>query len=660
MGIGYRLPNGAKEFGKGGKRGLILPWPLPPYAGTSADKPVWVCEGASDTAAMLGLNVDAVGVPMAGHCGEWLAELLKGLHVVIVADADEAGNRGTHKIAAAVVPVCASVRIIRPPEGAKDARDAVIAGADLLSFMELAEHAEQVTVLQGTGLPHTEDARPPGANLTALIPDGARFVRDYIEALSVSTQTPIEMAALLGMAIASATVCNVARVRGHGDHVEPAPVWCLVLCEPAARKSAVVKELLAPVMEWEKQQAADLGPSIAAAVQRRRIDERRLKALEENAARADAAKAADLTDEAVELAKTIAAEPVPTPPTLLVSEPTPEALSRHMAMNHGRALLASAEADALDIMQGRYSGTRNYGIMLKGHAGDPVRAARVGRAGDVIDSPALAVAMCVQPQAVRDLWADPHAEGRGLLARFAVVLPDDRIGRREVRPPRVPEAVRVKWSSAIRRMLSFDPSDAPMMVELGTEADALYYNFQKRTEGALGLGDLADRRAWGGKLCGLALRFALTLHALQTWALTGKPADYPTIGGDTMRAAIAWADSLAAAERYAREKLCEPEGDREGQKLIAWVSRHGGSVTARDVAKGVRAFRGNSEGAERALSALVASGFGGWEFDTHAGRGGRPAKRFRLVPVTETSMIPGNRGGSGDGDARAGNGGGGL
>ena len=47
-------------------------------------------------------------------------------------------------------------------------------------------------------------------------------------------------------------VCNVARVRGHGDHVEPAQLWGLVLCEPAVRKSAVLSDLLAPIETLDK------------------------------------------------------------------------------------------------------------------------------------------------------------------------------------------------------------------------------------------------------------------------------------------------------------------------------------------------------------------------------------------------------------------------
>ena len=265
--------------------------------------------------------------------------------------------------------------------------------------------------------------------------------------------------------------------------------------------------------------------------------------------------------------------------------------------------------------------------------------------------------MCVQPQAVREMWADPHAQGRGLLARFAVVLPLDRVGRRDVRPPCVPEAVRAEWRAAIDRLLSFEPGDELLTVGLDSRADALYHDFQRRTEAALGTGDLAERRAWGGKLCGLVLRIALTLHALETWATAGRPDDFPLIDPMTMAAAISWGDYLAAAELHARRKLCESEDDRKARQLVEWIDGRGGVVTARDLAQGIRAYRNDVEGAQRDLAGLVEAGIGSWEINQCRPKGGRPTQRFQLgqaVAVTETPLNIEKEMGFGDSDTRSG------
>lgn len=153
IGTAYRDAKGDKGFKRGGRRGLILEWPMKPYTGTSIDAPIFVCEGASDTAAMLGLDLDAVGRPMAEHARSraMLAELLAGLHVVILSDADKTGRLSTGKVADAITARCASVRIVEPPLGAKDARAAVIAGADRSAFLDGARVAEPTKVKGKSG-----------------------------------------------------------------------------------------------------------------------------------------------------------------------------------------------------------------------------------------------------------------------------------------------------------------------------------------------------------------------------------------------------------------------------------------------------------------------------------------------------------------------------
>ena len=156
-GNAYRLPDGSKSFKTGSRRGLIVAWPLDTYAGSSHGNPIFICEGASDTAALLQFGLDAVGVPMTGKSGDMLAELLKGRHVAIVADNDEPGMRGANKIAEQLVLACKSVRIINLPEDCKDAREAVLNGANMKDFIDLAEQAESFSIpLSGLGLTGNE------------------------------------------------------------------------------------------------------------------------------------------------------------------------------------------------------------------------------------------------------------------------------------------------------------------------------------------------------------------------------------------------------------------------------------------------------------------------------------------------------------------------
>lgn len=626
---------------------------LPELARLPAGAWVFVVEGEPCVDAAR--SIELVATTSAGGSGaadktDWSA--MKGKIVVILPDHDSAGEAYAEAVARLCLAAGAlEVRIVRLAEhwpALPDAGDIVdvlkMEGGDaevVRAKIDAIAQAATPFVEEPSAVDGTDE--PPAFDIGALFPPDLLPLRDFFSDVARSTQTPPEITALLGLAIASACICNVACVRGHGDHIEPAPIWALVLSEPGTRKSAVMAELMRPILKWEADKCREMGPVIAAAAQKHRIAERRLRALEDQAAKSDdPQERARLQDETIRIAQEMGSSPVPTAPVLLASEPTPEALVRQMKENGGRALLASAEGDALDIVQGRYSNVRNYGAMLKGHAGDPIRVQRIGRPADVIDRPALAVALCVQRAAVEAIWSDPQAEGRGLLARFATISPPDFVGMRDVRPEPIRASVREVWQAGLARLLSFKPCEGPdaepTVITLSPEADALYHKFQLRTESSLGYGDLAERRAWGGKLCGLVLRIALTLHALQTWARAGKPGDVPCIDAATMAAAIAWADFLVASERHARLSITEPVEERVKRRHLGLIARHGGAVSVRDWQR-VRSHKRSTD-AEVELDALVKAGLGHWSNPSPGPRGGRPSRQFVLLahgPTTDTT-----------------------
>jgi hypothetical protein len=46
----------------GNPTGVFTVWPLPPYAGTSLDVPIYIVDGPADVAAGLGVGLDVIGV----------------------------------------------------------------------------------------------------------------------------------------------------------------------------------------------------------------------------------------------------------------------------------------------------------------------------------------------------------------------------------------------------------------------------------------------------------------------------------------------------------------------------------------------------------------------------------------------------------------------
>jgi DNA primase len=127
LGIRLRRPSGFKFAVKGGRDGLFSP-------STAQDGavPLHICEGVTDTAAMLDMGFpNAVGRPSCTGGIKLLAEYVgqrRPSEVVIVSDGDEPGRRGADQLAGVLAAYTPAIRVITPPGGIKDAREWLRAG----------------------------------------------------------------------------------------------------------------------------------------------------------------------------------------------------------------------------------------------------------------------------------------------------------------------------------------------------------------------------------------------------------------------------------------------------------------------------------------------------------------------------------------------------
>lgn len=123
-----RFDDGGKPKAESGsKRGLSMAWPLPTDAGTTPADPILIVEGASDAAAGIDLGFTTIGRPSATGGRPHLRQLLgdrRDRDVVIIGENDSgAGRLGAEKIAADLHEMVASLKLIFPPECAKDLRE---------------------------------------------------------------------------------------------------------------------------------------------------------------------------------------------------------------------------------------------------------------------------------------------------------------------------------------------------------------------------------------------------------------------------------------------------------------------------------------------------------------------------------------------------------
>lgn len=140
VGIRLRFPDGRKLSVNGGREGLFVPSDLPDYWG------LVICEGPTDTAALLTLGFAAIGRPNCSGAVPLLTQFCRGRTVRIMADADRPGRDGAHTLAVALRLVCPNVRVCLPPEGIKDARAWVQACATADDVRAVIARAEPYSI----------------------------------------------------------------------------------------------------------------------------------------------------------------------------------------------------------------------------------------------------------------------------------------------------------------------------------------------------------------------------------------------------------------------------------------------------------------------------------------------------------------------------------
>lgn len=141
IGIRIRDEAGRKWAYPGSRNGLFIPADRP----DSTDSMVCICEGPTDTAALLGLGFDAIGRPSCSGGREMVRVLCASRDVCIVEDPDGPGQRGAETLANELVRVCSSVRVLQP-----------LVGKDLREWIKEANPTWQVVsaVLNSTPLWH--------------------------------------------------------------------------------------------------------------------------------------------------------------------------------------------------------------------------------------------------------------------------------------------------------------------------------------------------------------------------------------------------------------------------------------------------------------------------------------------------------------------------
>jgi len=424
------------------------------------------------------------------------------------------------------------------------------------------------------------------------------WLRDWVTALATALQCPVDLPAMLGLAVLA--LCAAKRYKAHviQGWDEPLNLYVAVALQSGESKSPAFAAAIRPVSNFVTEERRRTDPEIRAAIARADVAAKRADHLKTRAAKATApeeyAKSLALVEEAV---LEHAAIEVPVHLRLVLDDVTSESLEAVLRQQGGRIALMSDEGGPFELMGGRYSnGVPNIDVYLKGHNGGNITTDRIGREGGTIHEPAITIGLAVQPDVIASLRDKKGFRGRGLLARFLWAMPESLVGRRDPDPPPVPLEVSQAYEDAITSLLrrptrrdeTGEIKSQPM--DFSAAAHALVVGLKAKNEGKLGLGgeyeDVAD---WANKLAGATVRIAgllqLADHALES------DANAPLgVGPDPMHRALRITDYLVTHAQIAFDMMgADPIADL-ARYVLAWILRNGvTSFTRREAYMPLRA-----------------------------------------------------------------------
>jgi hypothetical protein len=455
---------------------------------------------------------------------------------------------------------------------------------------------------------------------TDALPEPIRgFVEDGAKAIGCD---PSFLAVTMLPALATA-IGNTRRIQLKRGWTPPAIIWAAIVGESGTAKTPAFKLVMKPIRE---QQRKALKTQADAVLQ-----------YESDLAHHDKAMSAWKHDKKTD-------EDAPPKPDLpqtarfIVNDTTVEGLVPVLKANPRGVLMARDELagwiGSFDrYVSGKGADATHWLSMF--NCEDIVVDRKTGNPPMIyVPQAAVSVLGGIQPGTLRRVLGTEHRES-GLAARLLLAFPP-RKPKRWTEKDIDPNS-ETAYAQVIDRLYDLESTidgvgdSQPVVVRLTPDAKAAfidYCNAHGKEQIDLS-GDLAA--AWS-KLEEYPARFALVIHFVRWAANDPSLKDPDKVDLESMNAGIKLAQWFKNEARRVYAMLSESDDDRDERRLIEWIERKGGSVTAREVQQGHRQYQTALE-AEAVLNELVKAGWGEWQ-QTPPGQRGQPTRRFVLSTVS--------------------------
>lgn len=432
--------------------------------------------------------------------------------------------------------------------------------------------------------------------------------------------------ALPGLAACAGAIGATRTVRIKRGWNEPAVLWCVVVSPSGATKSQGRKLILPMLQKRQREALRDYEQQIQDHGVLNLAYEQELKAWKN-------AKNGEHPPEAPEK---------PEPVEFFTSDATVEAMVRVLRANPRGVLFEADElagwVKGFDAYKGGKGADAQHWINL--HGAGHIKVNRAGLAAPIfVARAAVSVSGTIQPEVLTAALTGEHTAS-GFAARLLMAEPPRQ--QKRWTDHEVSEAVEQAFGDRLADLLDLEfATDAegeslPVALPLAADARERFKRFVN-AHGAEGMQhDGAQAAAWS-KLEGYAARLALVMQLIDSPDAMEVSDHWLAAGIELAR----WFGNEAA--RFYGGAAESPE-ELANRKLVAWIESKGGIVTARDLSRGPKPYRGDSDQAEVALRGLAEAGYGTLENVTAKSSGGRPTIRFRLCDDGDSDETPANVG----------------
>ncbi|MDV6345189.1 YfjI family protein [Nitrosomonas sp. Is37] len=355
---------------------------------------------------------------------------------------------------------------------------------------------------------------------------------------------------------------------GDQSYFEPLNIWALTVAPSGSRKTPVLDKLTDPLKRWEKLAGDRMRRQIAEVEATRRMIKKRIEKLETKAGGTDDEQERNRIRD--EIRSEIEAMPDELKaPRLMTGDVTPEQLQVMLVEQHERMTLISDEAGIFQILSGQYSGgVAILDVFLQAYSGASVRIDRRSRQA-FMEKPALTFCLMLQPGILQNAASDQRFHDSGLLARFLFTIPQNTVGRCDVRKRNpIPDDIKRVWHDKLLDLLvdAEKPTPAPRMLAFTHKGRELWLDFAQQVEDELGEnGKLHHMAEWGAKLPGNCARIVGLMQLIKT----GRNSDRVDV--DAVGRAVTLCELLIEHAKAAFQLLGADQIEADALHVMKWI-----------------------------------------------------------------------------------------